>query len=317
MKKIIFMGTPEFAVTILEGLLASPYEVVALVSQPDRPVGRKRVLAPPPVKDLAQAHGIPVFQPEKLTGSQEEAQLKALGADLIITAAYGQLVSQDLLDSLPYGGINVHASLLPKYRGAAPIHYALWQGELETGVSIMQMVQELDAGPVFSQRAVEISEQDDVGTLFDSLAQLGKDLLLETLDGVFSAGLEPQVQDPALASYAPAISRRQEQIDWQESARQIDRQVRAFRPFPSSYSWLGDRRVKIWRAQPKEEDLDQGTVGEIIQVTPQSFVVQCGNKSGLEVFEWQPAGKKRLPLAESLKSLQAQDLLGQVFQVRD
>lgn len=185
MTKIIFMGTPEFSVPVLTQL-ASTYDVVAVVTQPDRPVGRKRVLTPPPVKKAALELAIPVYQPEKLRTSSELEELIALEADLLVTAAYGQILPNSLLESPKHGAINVHASLLPEYRGGAPVHYALLDGKTETGVTIMYMVEKLDAGDMISQRKIPITDEDNTGTMFDKLSKLGAELLMDTLPDFFS-----------------------------------------------------------------------------------------------------------------------------------
>lgn len=188
MKRIIFMGTPDFAVPVLEQL-ANKYEVVAVVTQPDRPVGRKRVLTPPPVKKKAEELGLPVFQPEKLRQSEALETLIDLQADLLVTAAYGQILPKRLLEAEKYGAINVHASLLPAYRGGAPIHYAVMNGEKETGVTIMYMVEQLDAGDMIAQRKIPITDQDDTGVMFQKLSEVGATLLMETLPAFFCWGI--------------------------------------------------------------------------------------------------------------------------------
>ncbi|WP_373780824.1 methionyl-tRNA formyltransferase, partial [Jeotgalibaca porci] len=195
MKKIIFMGTPEFSVPILQALFDSEYEVIAVVTQPDRPVGRKRILTPPPVKELALKYTVPIFQPEKISGSEEMAALIALEADVIVTAAYGQFLPTKLLNAPKHRAINVHASLLPKYRGGAPVHYAIINGDKETGVSIMYMERKMDAGDVLSQKSIPITSSDDVQTMFDKLSTLGRDLLMETLPKLFTGDINPVPQD--------------------------------------------------------------------------------------------------------------------------
>ena len=213
MTSIIFMGTPDFSVPILSMLHDEGYDVVAVVTQPDRPVGRKRILTPPPVKVEAEKLGIRVIQPEKLTGSAELDEIISMNADLVITAAFGQLLPKELLDAPRLGCINVHASLLPKYRGGAPIHKAIMNGETETGVTIMYMVEKLDAGDIISQVRVPINDTDDTGTLFTALSEVGVDLLKNTLPSILDETNERQVQDESLVTFARNISREEERID--------------------------------------------------------------------------------------------------------
>lgn len=209
MSKVIFMGTPDFSTTILE-MLIKEHEVIAIVTQPDRPVGRKRVLTPPPVKKVALEHDIAVYQPEKLKGSEELEALLQLDSDLIVTAAFGQLLPEVLLEKPKYGPINVHASLLPKYRGGAPIHQAIIDGETETGITIMYMVKKLDAGNIIAQQAIGITEDDNVGTMHDKLSILGADLLQKTLPDILEGKNQSIPQDDSKATFASNISRADE-----------------------------------------------------------------------------------------------------------
>lgn len=314
--KIIFMGTPEFAATILKGLIeADDYDVIAVVTQPDRPVGRKRLLTPSPVKQVAMDHHIEVYQPETIKGSDEAERLKQLGADLIVTAAYGQFVPTRLLDTPQFGAINVHASLLPKYRGGAPIHYAIWQGEEETGISLIYMTQQMDAGDILAQAKTSISPQDDTGALFERLANIGRDLLLDTLPAVFDQKIEARPQNQDEVTFSPTLSRDQEQINWQQTAQQIDRHIRAFRPFPSTYTYLEGQRVKIWAGQPiKGVSTKQVMPGTIVDVTDQAIVVEAGNHTQFAIIEWQQSGKKRMPVADFLNGAQANQLIGKTFE---
>ncbi|MGO3748653.1 methionyl-tRNA formyltransferase, partial [Vagococcus salmoninarum] len=226
MTKIVFMGTPAFSVPILDALVAADYEVVAVVTQPDRPVGRKRVLTPPPVKVGALKHGLEILQPEKISGSPEMERIIALEPDLIVTAAFGQFLPEKLLQAPKFGAINVHASLLPKYRGGAPVHYAIMNGESETGVTIMEMIKKMDAGDIISQGALPITTTDDVGSMFDKLSALGTELLLATLPDYLAGKITPQVQNEAEVTFSPNISRDEEAIDWQKTAEMIDSQIR-------------------------------------------------------------------------------------------
>lgn len=317
-KQIIFMGTPDFSVKVLQGLIESEHEVVAVVTQPDRPVGRKRALTAPPVKQLAEAHQITVFQPEKIGGSPEMEKLIALNADLIVTAAYGQFIPTRLLEAPRFGAINVHASLLPKYRGGAPIHYAIWKGEQETGVSIMYMVKKMDAGDVLSQKAIPIKKTDDVGSMFDKLAIVGRDLLLSTLPKLFSNELIAVPQNEDEVTFSPTISKDQEQLNWSETATEVDRHVRGFRPFPSTYTWLDKQRVKIWVGEEVEGFTSSKAceVGTIVAVTDERLIVQCGAQTFYSIMEWQESGKKRMPIQTYLKGNPADSILGKRFEVK-
>lgn len=316
MKKIIFMGTPQFAVEVLDGLINSPYEVVAVVTQPDRPVGRKRILTPPGVKVLAQEHNIPVYQPEKISGSKEAEDLIQLGADLIITAAYGQFVPTDLLDSPKYGAINVHASLLPKYRGGAPIHYAIRNGDKETGISIIYMTEKMDAGDILSQRAIPITENDDVGIMFDKLAHVGRDLLLDTLPDLFEGKIKAIPQEESKVVFSPTIRKEEEQINWNRTAQEIDWHVRAFRPFPSTYTWLDNQRVKIWDGYVSDKKVTS-EAGKIVGASESELFIACGDGVCYAVREWQPSGRKRISIRDYLNGNESADLINKQFEVRE
>lgn len=311
------MGTPQFAVEVLEGLIQyDEVEVIAVVTQPDRPVGRKRIMTPTPVKKLALEHNIKVYQPEKISKSAEAEALKALDADLIITAAYGQFVPTSLLEAPKYGSINVHASLLPKYRGGAPIHYALWNGDKETGISIIYMTKKMDAGDILSQRAIQIQKTDDVGILFEKLAVVGRDLLLDTLPAIFDETIEAIQQDESLVVFSPTITKEQEELDWQQTAQEIDNHVRAFRPFPSTYTLLDQERVKIWQGHPVNYKGKTNTEGSIVAVEDNQVIVQCGNNSYFGITEWQESGKKRISIEDWLNGNNPSDIIGKAFKIK-
>jgi len=300
MQKIIFMGTPDFSVPILQALIDDDsLEVAAVVTQPDRKVGRKQELKPSPVKELAVDHEIDVLQPEKISGSAEMEEIIALDPDLMITAAYGQYVPTKLLHAPTYRSINVHASLLPKYRGAAPIHYAVLEGEEKTGVTIMYMEKEMDAGDIISQRTIPITNDDDTGTLFEKLSLLGRDLLMDTLPAIFAGENESITQNEDEVTYSPMISKAQERIDWENTARAIFNHVRALRPRPGAYTILEGERFKIWATQVvnKETTKDPGT---IVTVDKKNLEVAAGKGTVLSLNEVQPAGKKRLNVANYL-----------------
>ncbi|WP_215141708.1 methionyl-tRNA formyltransferase [Exiguobacterium qingdaonense] len=288
-KRIVFMGTPTFAVSVLERLLEEGYNVVGVVSQPDKPVGRKRELKPTPVKECALRHDIPVLQPEKVR--TDYAEILELKPDLIVTAAYGQIVPTALLEAPPHGAINVHASLLPKYRGGAPIHQAILDGESETGVTIMYMVDKLDAGDMIANTIVPIEETDTVGSLFDKLAVAGSDLLIRTLPAFLEGWIEAVPQDERDVTFAPNISREREQIDWTMDGESIYNHIRGMNPFPTAYSMLDGERVKLFMG---EKTTGTGQPGEVIRLEEDGFVVSTGNDVAIKVTELQPAGKKRM-----------------------
>ena len=318
MKKIIFMGTPQFAAEILQGLLEhASYQVIAVVTQPDRPVGRKRVLTQSPVKQLALAHDIPLYQPERISRSEELEELINLDADIIVTAAYGQFIPTRLINSTPHTAINVHASLLPKYRGAAPIHYAIWKGDHETGISIIYMTKEMDAGDILAQRSCVIESDETVGALFGKLAIIGRELLLDTLFKLFANEITAVQQDVSQVVFSPSITKEQEQLNWYESAHQVDCHVRAFNPFPSTYTVLGDLRIKVWAGapmdyEPSPEDL-AAEPGTILAYKRKHLIVKCGHHSYYGIREWQESGKKRLSLEDYFKGNDLAQLAGQVF----
>lgn len=290
MTKIVFMGTPAFSVPILEGLLEAGYQVQAVVTQPDRPVGRKRVITPPPVKVAALKHDLLVLQPEKISGSPEMAKIAELAPDLIVTAAFGQFLPEKLLQIPRLGAINVHASLLPKYRGGAPVHYAIMNGEDKTGVTIMEMIKKMDAGAIYNQAEIPITKTDDVGTMFEKLSLLGKELLLDTLPELINGALEKTPQDEAKVTFSPNITREQEAIDWQKTAVQIDNQVRGMRPWPIAFTTYRGVRFKIWDVTPLAETTD-ATPGTIIKKDKHELLVACGQQTVLALNELQPAGK--------------------------
>ncbi len=249
MTRLIFMGTPDFARPILEKLLAS-YQVGAVVTQPDRPAGRGRKMTVSPVKTVALAHELPVLQPAKLRDLQVVAQLAALTPQVIVVAAYGQILPRAVLTIPARGCLNVHASLLPRHRGAAPIAAALLAGDQVTGVTIMLMDEGLDTGPILAQAACDIAPQDTTESLSGKLALLGADLLSETLPGWLKGEIEPQPQDESRATYSPMISKRDGLLDWTQPALRLWRQVRAYHPWPGAYTYCQGKRLKILSASP-------------------------------------------------------------------
>ncbi|AIA67172.1 methionyl-tRNA formyltransferase [Streptococcus equi subsp. zooepidemicus Sz35] len=311
MTRLIFMGTPQFSATVLQGLLENPaYDILAVVTQPDRAVGRKKDITMTPVKKLALAHQLPVFQPEKLSGSQELADIMALGADGIVTAAFGQFLPTVLLDSVTFA-VNVHASLLPKYRGGAPIHYAIINGDKEAGVTIMEMVKEMDAGDMISSASLPILDTDNVGTMFDKLAILGRDLLLKTLPDYLSGDLKPVPQDHSQATFSPNLSAEEERLDWSKPAREVFNHIRGMNPWPVAHTLLDGQRFKIYEAELAE---GSGSAGQIIAKTKKALVVAAG-EGALSLTLVQPAGKPKMPIVDFLngigRSLEVGDVLGE------
>ena len=296
MTKIIFMGTPDFSAIVLKGLLESKqYEIVAVVTQPDRAVGRKKEIRMTPVKELALSYDLPIYQPEKLSNSPELDELMTLGADGIITAAFGQFLPSRLLDSVAFA-VNVHASLLPKYRGGAPIHYAIINGEKEAGVTIMEMVKEMDAGDMVASRSTTIEDSDNVGTLFEKLAVIGRDLLLECLPAYIAGELKPIAQDVRQVTFSPNITPEEERIDWQKTNRQIFNHIRGMYPWPVAHTlWQGER-FKIYEATLAD---GTGKPGEILEVGKKHLVVATG-EGAISLQTVQPAGKPKMGIADFL-----------------
>lgn len=300
MTKIIFMGTPDFSVPVLKRIIDEGYDVIAVVTQPDRPVGRKKVLTPPPVKVEAEKHGIPVYQPEKIREKEELEKIIALNADLVVTAAFGQILPNELLDAPKYGCINVHASLLPELRGGAPIHYSILQGKEKTGITIMYMAEKLDAGDILTQAEVTIEEEDNVGTLHDKLSKIGSDLLAETLPKLINEELQAIKQDDDKASFAPNIKRSEEKIDWSKTGEDIYNHVRGLNPWPVAYTTLDGSIMKIWQVK-KLEAGKQALPGTVVEVQSDGFIVSTGNETAILVTELQPSGKKKMPAKDYLR----------------
>lgn len=311
MTKLIFMGTPDFAATVLEGLLDDPnYDVLAVVTQPDRAVGRKKEIKMTPVKEIALAHNLPVYQPEKMSGSDEMAELMTLGADGIVTAAFGQFLSTKLLDSVDFA-VNVHASLLPKYRGGAPIHYAIINGDKEAGVTIMEMVKKMDAGDMIAKASTPITDEDNVGTMFEKLAVIGRDLLLKTLPDYIAGNIKPELQDESKATFSPNITSEEERIDWNKSAREVFNHIRGLYPWPVAHTLLDGKRFKIYEASLAE---GQGQPGQIIEKGKKTLVVATGD-GAISLKTVQPAGKPRMSVVDFLngvgRKLEVGDLIGE------
>jgi methionyl-tRNA formyltransferase len=309
MTKIIFMGTPAFSVPVLEGLIENGYEVLAVVTQPDRAVGRKKEIKQTPVKAAALRHQLPVYQPDKLSGSAELAALMALGADLIVTAAFGQFLPEKLLNSVAHA-VNVHASLLPKYRGGAPVHYAIIKGDAQAGVTIMEMVKKMDAGAMISQQAIPITDADNVGTMFDKLSLVGRDLLLATLPDYLAGQLQPVPQDESQVTFSPNIRPEEEKIDWTLSAREIFNHVRGMSPWPVAHTIWHGARFKLHEVALAE---GTGLPGQVIDKTKKSLTI-AAKDGAIRLMTVQPAGKPKMSSQDFLNGLGKAIEIGDQFE---
>lgn len=300
--RIVFMGTPEFAVPCLEALVSAGHEVVGAFSQPDRPVGRhQNRLQPTPVKQCALSHNIPVYQPEKLRDGTALALLRELVPELIVVAAYGRILPDDILALPPKGCINVHSSLLPKYRGAAPINWAVLNGDAVSGVTIMDMAHELDAGDIIAQVSTPVSRTETAQELYDRLAQMGGQLLVQTVAAIEEGRAQRTPQDPEQVTFAPMLSKELSPMDWQRSAAQLHDQVRGLLPWPVAQAQLpnGDK-VKIFTTI-ETEDKTEKTPGTVLRADKLGIDVACGGGTVLRITELQAAGSRRMAAADYLR----------------
>ena len=292
--KLVFCGTPRFAVPSLERLATAGHDLQLVVTQPDRPQGRGMELAAPPVKQTAMHLGLPVTQPEKIKNNQEfRAELEALRPDAVIVVAYGRIIPDWMLHLPGYGNINVHASLLPKYRGAAPIQWAIARGETVTGVTTMKIDEELDTGDILLKREIEIRPDDTAVTIAPRLAELGADLLVETLEQLQRGALQPVPQDDSQATLAPILKKEDGLIDFNRSAREIHNRLRGFQPWPGAYTGFRGKNLKILKARVSDPAVPLDPGG--LQVKGNALFVGCGNASGLDLLQVQPEGKKAMP----------------------
>ncbi|OAB46473.1 methionyl-tRNA formyltransferase [Paenibacillus antarcticus] len=292
---IVFMGTPAFAVPSLRMLLENGYNVVAVVTQPDRPQGRKRVLTPTPVKEVALEYGLPVLQPQRMRSPEAVAELAAYKPDLIVTAAYGQILPKAVLD-LPFRGcVNIHGSLLPKYRGGAPIQRSIINGETVTGITLMYMAEGLDTGDMIAQVEIAIEEEDTSGTIFEKLSEVGATLLQRQLPHLLEGEVTRIPQNDDEATYSPNLKREDEQIDWNRSARDIYNQVRGLVPFSGAFTMWEDEVFKIWAATPSPETSSHDSIlaGTVLQLNERGIEVKTGDGS-IWLTKVQPSGKKVL-----------------------
>ncbi len=296
--RIIFMGTPDFAVSTLQALIDSPDQVVTVICQPDRKKGRGKKLSPPPVKVLAEQAGIPVLQPTAIRTDEFLEQIRALQPDLIVVTAYGRILPGSLLNLPPLGTINVHGSLLPKYRGAAPIQWAVINGETETGVTIMQMDEGMDTGDILLPVSLPIEDDDTSGTLFTKLSQLGGQALVKAIALLKKDKLPPVKQDGSLATEAPMLNKEMGHLDWNRSAAELHCLIRGLDPWPSAYSFIGDRRFRFFKPQVVAGEVTEA-VGTLCRADKDGILVATGNNY-LLIREIQPEGKKRMTVQSCL-----------------
>ncbi|MCP4076239.1 MAG: methionyl-tRNA formyltransferase [Gammaproteobacteria bacterium] len=306
--KIIYAGTPDFAVPALEALAQSKHQVVAVYTQPDRPAGRGRKMQFSAVKNCALKHGIEVIQPQTFKNQMDIDQLKSLDADLMVVAAYGIILPSIILDSPKLGCINIHGSLLPRWRGAAPIQRAILAGDSETGITLMQMDVGLDTGAMLAKESVKIDQTTTTLELHDSLKEIGAELLINNLDAIESSSIKAQQQDDSVACYAAKLSKQEALVDWSKPAELIHREIRAFNPWPVSHTLLQGQNVKIWSASLSNQVTDE-PVGSIVSHDKNGIQVSCGD-AVISITEIQFAGKKR-GSAEQL--LNSRNLTGEVF----
>ncbi len=301
--KVVFMGTPDFAVGTLEALIEAGHEVIGVVTQPDKPKGRGKTLMATPVKEVALKHQIPVYQPKKVREAGFTETLGRLAPDVIVVAAFGQIITKEILDIPRFGCINVHASLLPAYRGAAPIQWAVINGEKESGVTIMQMDEGLDTGDMIDKVVVPLAQDETGGSLFDKLSQAGARLCVKVLKDL-EEGNAVRVKQPeeSTTPYASMISKKMGEIDWNRSAKSIEQLIRGLDPWPSAYTKLQGKTLKLWKAEAQKENVPEGVPGEVVKVERDTFCIQTGDGI-LKIEEVQLEGKKRMDTAAFLRGL--------------
>lgn len=308
--KIVFMGTPDFAVNVLQGLIDNNYDVVGVVSQPDKEVGRKRILTPTPVKEVALKYNIPVFQPVKIRNEYDD--ILALEPDLIVTCAYGQIIPKEILDYPRLGCINVHGSLLPKLRGGAPIHHAIMDGLDETGITIMYMDVSMDSGDIISQRSIPITDSDNVGILWDKLSLLGRDLLIDTLPSIINGTNDRIKQDETLVTFGFNVKREEEHLDFNKTSREVFNHIRGLNPWPSAYAVLDDQEMKIYDSEILDKVFSTKLCGEIVDVNKEGIVVKTSD--GAVVLKTiKPFGKKMMNSRDYVNGIGKDNLIGKVF----
>lgn len=299
-QRIVFLGTPEFAACILQGLLDAHYHVVAVITQPDKEIGRKKILTPTPVKEVALKYHLPVYQPVSL--KKDFQFLKDLKPDVLITAAYGQILPQAVLDIATLNNINVHASLLPNLRGGAPIHRAIINGEKKTGVTIMQMVDKMDAGKMYAKEEVFIDDQINTTQLFHVLQEVGKNLLLKVLPDLLCNRLEGEKQDETLVTYAYNIKREEEKIDFNQPRQNVQRLIRGLAMTPGAYCYFNQKVLKIFEAKLAEKENDEQTPGTVLILMNKRLLVKCAD-GYLELLMVQLEGKKMMKVQDFLQGV--------------
>lgn len=295
--KIIFMGTPDFAAASLEALMASRHEIQAVVTQPDKPKGRKGELTPPPVKVIAKREGIKVYQPLKVRDEEFVKTLRAYNPDVMVVVAFGQIIPLSILKMPKYGCVNIHGSLLPKYRGAAPIQWAVLDGEKETGITTILMDEGIDTGDILLKKTIKIDTDETSGSLFDKLMALGAETILETLDELEKGSLTPIKQGESPTAYAKMLTKAMGLIDFTKPAKELDCFVRGMDPWPSAYTLLAGKTLKLWKVRAVEGG---GKAGSVIDIDKESFTIACG-EGAIEVLEVQLEGKKRMSAGDFLK----------------
>lgn len=296
--EIVYMGTPDFAVPALEKLIEAGHKIKAVVTQPDRQRGRGKEVLYSPVKECALKYDIPVLQPVKIKAPEAVEQLRAYRADIFVVAAFGQILSREILDMPRYGCVNIHASLLPRYRGAAPIQWAVINGEDKTGVTIMQMDEGLDTGDIITQKEVLIGQEETGESLFEKLSVIGADLLVETLEMIGRDEVTKRKQDPSLSTYARMLKKEDGRIDWSRTSKQIEQQIRGMNSWPSAYTIWNGKTLKIWKAQ-WNQSVHAHVPGTILSVEKESVAVACG-EGVIRILELQLEGKKRMPVKDFL-----------------
>jgi len=305
--RVVFLGTPEFAVPALQMLLENHYEVCCVITQPDRPSGRGQKSKPSPVKLFAQCHGIPIFQPEKIRAEENRRFLTGLRPDFLVTVAYGQILPGWLLETARIAPVNVHASLLPRYRGAAPISWAIMNGDEITGVTTMWMEESLDAGPILLQQELPIHPEKTAGELAEDLAHIGADLLVRTLEGLGEGTIVPIQQDEKQATWAPPITKEIAKICWSRPAMAIHNLIRAMNPWPGAYTVFRGERLQIWRSSlVKDEVAYNDDPGTLVDISREGIMVQCGDQTVLEVVEVQQPGRRKISGREFANGMRLQ-----------
>lgn len=302
--KVIFMGTPDFSVGTLEALIEAGHEVALVVTQPDKPKGRGGKMQYTPVKEVAVAHNIPVYQPKRIREPECIEELRKYNADIMVVIAFGQILPKEILEMTPYGCVNVHASLLPSYRGAAPIQWAVINGEKVSGVTTMQMNEGLDTGDMLLKVEIPLDEKETGGSLHDKLAEAGARLCVETLDALKAGTVTPEKQGDSPTAYAKMLDKHMGKIDWKMSAKEIERLIRGLNPWPSAYTrWNeNDKGMKIWEAEVAEGQTDKAA-GTVVEVAKDGFFVQTGDGL-LKITALQIPGKKRMDAAAFLRGYQ-------------